>query len=390
MKTGEKKFDEFEELVLELDMARIIFAEEEEEEEEARIVVSIKDITERKRAEVALRKSEKNFRRSLDDAPLGVRIVTIEGETIYANRAMLNIYGYDSIEELRATSTKNRYTPQSYAEFRIRREKRRQGEYTPSEYEISIVRKNSEIRHLLVYRKDILWNGERQFQVIYVDITDCKRLGERLKALILEKETMLNEIHHRVKNNLQIISSLLNTQTSYLRDKKAKEALWNSIARLKIMDMIHTQLYQCQDLTVIDFGLFIRDLIGNISEAYRKAESHVEIKVDACEISLDINNSIPCGLILNELVSNALKHAFPGGKKGEINIRMRSEDNRVVLTVQDNGIGFPESIDPTNRKSMGLDLVNILVRQMNGKIDMQVDSGTTWTIIFSINNERSG
>jgi two-component sensor histidine kinase len=129
-------------------------------------------------------------------------------------------------------------------------------------------------------------------------------------------------------------------------------------------------------------------LIGNISESYRRAEYPVEINVDANEIRLGIDTSIPCGLILNELVSNALKHAFTEGKEGEINIRMRLEDNRVALTVQDNGIGFSKSIDLTNLKSMGLRLVNILVRQMNGKIEMRVDSGTTWTITFSIKNER--
>jgi len=305
MKTSEKTFDEFEELVLELDMARIIFAEEEEEEE-ARIVVSIKDITERKRAEEALRESEEryrqlfeaesdaivlidnatgcileansaaaalygyskeellskknsdlsaepeetqrvtqttpvdvnrvvtvplrfhrkqdgsvfpveitgrflirqgrsvhlaairditerkraedalrqaeeNFRHSLDDSPLGVRIVTMEGETIYTNRAILEIYGYDSIEELRTTPVKKRYTPESYAEFQIRKKKRQQGEYDPPEYEISIVRKNGEIRHLQVFRKEALWNGERQFQAIYLDITERKRAEEALQ-----------------------------------------------------------------------------------------------------------------------------------------------------------------------------------------------------------------
>lgn len=223
---------------------------------------------------------------------------------------------------------------------------------------------------------------------ITTDITDRKHAEEKIKASLLEKETMLKEIHHRVKNNLQVISSLLDMQSSSLQDEKAKEALWESMARVRTMAMIHTRLYQSPDLTMVDFGLFIRDLIGNISQSYGRAAVPVEINVDAGEIRLGIDISIPCGLILNELVANALKHAFPEGKEGEINIRMQSEDSRVVLTVQDNGIGFPESIDLTNLKSMGLKLVNILVRQMNGKIDMQVDSGTTWTITFSIKSER--
>jgi PAS domain S-box-containing protein len=458
-------------------------------------------------AEEDLSRSRENFRRSLDDSPLGVRIVTGEGETIYANRVILDIYGYDSIEELNTTPIKMRYTPESYAEFQIRKEKRRQGLDIPSEYEVSIIRKNGGVRQLQVFRKEVLWDGERQFQVIYQDITerkraeeslrlitdnmsdmvrvtdlqgvnlysspshvkilgykpeervgksgfeivhpddverlikvfsegltnkkpgkaeyrikhadghyvwletmadaimddqgevtaviqssrditDRKRVEEKIKASILEKETMLKEIHHRVKNNLQVISSLLSLQASHLQDEKAREALQESMGRVETMASIHTQLYEFQDLTRVDFVSFIQDLIGNISQSYGRADSPVEINVDAGEISLGIDNSIPCGLILNELVSNALKHAFPEGKEGEINIRMRSEDNRVALTVQDNGIGFPELIDLTKVKSLGLDLVNILVRQMNGEIDMGVVGGTTWTITFPVKRDR--
>ncbi|MGA2333257.1 MAG: PAS domain S-box protein, partial [Syntrophales bacterium] len=137
--------------------------------------------SERKRYEEALRRAEENFRRSLDDSPMGIRIVTIEGETIYANRAILDIYGYNSIDELKATPLKKRYTPKSYAEFQIRREKRNRGDYAPSEYEISIIRKDGEVRNLQVYRKEILWDCERQFQVTYQDITDRKRAEEALR-----------------------------------------------------------------------------------------------------------------------------------------------------------------------------------------------------------------
>jgi PAS domain S-box-containing protein len=143
------------------------------------------DITERKRAEEELRKSEENFRLSLDDSPLGVRIVTVEGETLYANQATLKIYGYDRIEELKRTPLKERYTPESYAEFKTRKEKRERGEVDPSEYEISIMRKNGEVRHIHVFRKEIWWNGARQFQVIYIDITERRKTEEEL--LIIKK-----------------------------------------------------------------------------------------------------------------------------------------------------------------------------------------------------------
>ncbi len=141
----------------------------------------LNNITERKKAEEELRKSEENFRRSLDDSPLGIRIVTAEGETIYANRAILDIYGYDSVEELKKVPLRQRYTPESYADFQIRNEKRRQGKFSPSEYAIRILRKNGEIRHVQVFRKEVIWNGVKQFQVIYHDITEQKRIEEELK-----------------------------------------------------------------------------------------------------------------------------------------------------------------------------------------------------------------
>ncbi len=142
---------------------------------------TIEDITERKQAEEELRRSEENFRHSLDDSPMGVRIVTVEGETIYANRAILDIYGYDSMEDLKTTPVEKRYTPESHADFLIRREKRQQGVDVPSEYTINIIRKDGEIRHLQVFRKEILWDGERQFQVLYNDITDRKRVEDALR-----------------------------------------------------------------------------------------------------------------------------------------------------------------------------------------------------------------
>jgi len=148
------------------------------------IVVNYRDITERKQIEYDLRVSEENFRHSFDDSPLGVRISTIEGETIYANRAILDIYGYDSVEELKKTPLKERYTPGSYAEFQLRKGKRLRGEFGPSEYKISIVRKNGEIRHLYVFRKEIFWNGKKQSQVIYQDITERRQAEEKLRETL--------------------------------------------------------------------------------------------------------------------------------------------------------------------------------------------------------------
>jgi len=176
-----------------------------------------RNINERRQMEDALRKSEENFRRSLDDSPLGVRISTMEGKTLYANRAILDMYGYDKIEELENTPLQERYTPESYAEFKERKRKRLQGEFGPSEYEISIVRKDGEIRHLHVFRKEIFWNGQRQSQVIYEDITLRRRAEDRLN------ET-LESLRQSIKITIQVLGTASEAKDPYMAGHQRRVA----------------------------------------------------------------------------------------------------------------------------------------------------------------------
>ena len=175
------------------------------------------DITERKQMENELRANESNFRHSLDESPLGIRISTTEGETIYANKAILDIYEYGSIEELKNTSIKERYTPKSYAEFQERKQKRLKGEFGPSEYEISIVRKNGEIRHLQVFRKEIFWNGKRQSQIIYQDITERKLAEEKLQKT-------LDSLKKAVGTTIQVLVSALEARDPYTSGHQSRSA----------------------------------------------------------------------------------------------------------------------------------------------------------------------
>jgi PAS domain S-box-containing protein len=208
----------------------------------------IHDISERKQAEEALRSSEENFRRSLDDSPLGVRIVTTEGETVYANRAVLEIYGYDSIEELRTTPVTKRYTPESYAGFQIRKRKRQRGENVPSEYEISIARRNGEVRHLQVFRKEVLWDGERQFQTIYQDITERKRV----EATLRESENCFRELFNNMSSGVAVYEAMRDGQDFVFRDFNRAAERIDSTQREAVLGRSVAEVFP----GVKEFGLF--------------------------------------------------------------------------------------------------------------------------------------
>jgi PAS domain S-box-containing protein len=156
-----------------------------------------------RKLEAELRQSEANFHRTLDDSPMGIHIVTADGEILYANWAVLNLYGYNGTEELQATPAKKRYTPESYAEHQVRKEKRQRGEYVPSNYEISIARKDGKIRHLEVFRKEVLWNGKPQFQVLYNDVTERKKA----EAALLESEVKYSSLVEKGNDGIIISKS---------------------------------------------------------------------------------------------------------------------------------------------------------------------------------------
>jgi len=206
---------------------------------------------------------------------------------------------------------------------------------------------------------------------------------EKIRASLKEKEVLLKEIHHRVKNNLQIVSSLLYMQAAKTEHPGAVAALKESRARIKSMALIHERLYKSPNLASVDMAAYTRNLVSDLQHVYRAEESSVWLTVKIDDIQLGITEAIPCGLIINELVSNALKHAFPKSRGGKIIIQLqKQETNRFVLTVSDNGTGFPDNIDHRNSPSLGLTLVNSLVQQLDGTIELDRREGTTFTIEF--------
>ena len=221
---------------------------------------------------------------------------------------------------------------------------------------------------------------------LHMEVIERKRAEERLQGSLKEKEVLLKEIHHRVKNNLQIILSLLNLQADEIHDPLALEKFKDSQARVRSMALVHEKLYQSQDLGRVDLRGYIEGLASTLIESYDLHNSVCfSLSVEEGIVGIDI--AIPCGLILNELVSNALKHAFPGNRQGEIIVTMSAEPGEAgrrfyTLVVKDNGVGLPKGFDIRRSESLGLCVVNALTEQLGGRMEVGREGGTCFTLTF--------
>jgi two-component system, sensor histidine kinase PdtaS len=218
-----------------------------------------------------------------------------------------------------------------------------------------------------------------------VDISDRKHKEERIQAALREKDILLGEIHHRVKNNLQVIHSLLELQSSKIEDAAALRLLRESQNRIKSMALIHQTLYQSKDFALVDFGAFLDTLAPSLVASYSVDSGRVGLSIEAADVSLPIDAAIPCGLIVNELISNALKHAFPPGTSGRIDIVLaREADGRVLLSVSDDGVGIPGSLDLANTTTLGLQLVNLLADQVGADVVVSRAHPTRFRLCFAV------
>ncbi|MEO9258179.1 MAG: sensor histidine kinase [Crocinitomicaceae bacterium] len=218
---------------------------------------------------------------------------------------------------------------------------------------------------------------------------ETKELNIILASANRDKETLLQEVHHRVKNNLQVISSILSLQNSYTKDIDTKEVLTESIQRIRSMSVIHETLYKSKNFASIDFSSYLYSLTNEIISAY-KDRSDLTLKIiEKLEpLQLDISQAIPCGLIVNELLTNSVKHAFKELKKGEIYLNIREKEGTVFLEIGDNGNGLPENFEFLQSESLGLQLVQTLVEQLEGEIIIERIDGTLFRIQFKLNKKR--
>lgn len=217
-----------------------------------------------------------------------------------------------------------------------------------------------------------------------VDVSDRKARENRIQVAMKEKDLLLSEIHHRVKNNLQVICSLLDLQSSKVEDEIALKLLVESQNRIKSMALIHQKLYEAKDFARVDFSSFIDTLVPNLVSSYCVDPGRITLAIDSADVSLPIDAAIPCGLIINELISNALKHAFPNQRRGQITIQLANEPGgQIVLCVADNGIGIADELDLAGA-TLGLQLITHLADQLGGDLSIQRSNPTRFALRFSL------
>ena len=350
-----------------------------------RLLVTHQDTTPRKLAEERLRENKDRLDLALRSARMGAWHWDIVADKRYFDDQVCYLLGIDPET---FTGTEEEFFGAVHPEDRdvVRSALKRTMDLDePYEPDYRVTWPDGSIRYIAARGRlahDATGKPLRIYGIIW-DITSRKHVEEALKSSLREKEVLLREVHHRVKNNLQVMSSLLNMQSHRLRDPEDRESFRASMDRIRSMALVHDKLYLSRNLARIDFSDYARDLSRNLFLVYAHEQNKdIGIHIDMPPITFDIDTAIPLGLIVSELVSNSFKHAFPESEAGTIRVGLREEGGLMALTVSDTGIGFPEGLDFMNTPSMGMQLVVTLVEQLEGTIDIGRDKGTEFRITF--------
>jgi len=341
-----------------------------------------RDITELKDARDALLESEEWFRTVFQTSPDSILIVDPQEQIIVdVNEGFVNSSGYSREEVVGGSSLELGIWDDPGDRDRFYEAIYEAG--TIDGFELDFRRKDGSVGKGFLSAKILQHHGRPGILINVRDITSLMEAQAQLKDSLSEKEILLKEIHHRVKNNLQVISGLLNLQAHHIDDPMSREIYKESQNRVITMALIHEELYQSENLGQVQFGDYIGNLCNNLMVSYGADRKRIDLKMDAVQSELVVDTVIPCGLIINELVTNSLKHAFPGEREGVITVTFRTlPDEQFQLTVSDNGVGIPEDVDINSTPTLGMQLVTVLVQQLGGTLEVGGETGTIFTITF--------
>ena len=342
----------------------------------------VRDESQQKQAEEAVRQSAELFHSAAEYFPGGFVIYDAQKRFQFVNRNTMEMLKMERGQILGRTNEEV-FGPEVTSQYLPALERCAQEKATQT-LEVSITLPGGSYVRLLSFVPILGGNGElRQILGIGYDITERRRAEEQVEEALKKEVILRREIQHRVKNSIQIISSLLFLQSQELSDPKTLEVLRECQSRARSIALVYGMLSQRSEIARIEFSPYAQQLIGALASAYEIRRSAISFDISAEKILLDIDTAVPCGLIITELVSNALKYAFPECRQGEIKVALeRHGEGQLLLTVSDNGIGLPGGFDLEDQRSLGLRLVRDLALQMGGKVDYQSDRGVTFKVLF--------
>ena len=348
--------------------------------------VIVRDITESKRVEEKRRESEEKYRNIVETANEGILITDNENIITYVNKKFADMLGYN-IEEVIGRPIWGFISDEYKPIVKRNLENRMRG--ISESYELKSIHKDGSFLWLFLNAKPLLDKDGKYMGAMSMltDITERKENEESIRNFEIARK---KEIHHRIKNNLQVISSLLDLQADKFDDLKVIEAFRDSQNRVISMAMIHEELYKEEGSDTLNFSEYLKALADNLFQTYKLNNKDIHLNIDLDENSfLNMDIAVPLGIIVNELISNSFKHAFPDRDKGEISINLRKEEgsNTFVLTFSDNGVGIPENLNIEYLDSLGLQLVTSLVDQLDGKLELKRNNGTEFTIKFTVTDK---
>lgn len=351
------------------------------------VLLIVADKTEKIRAENALRAHEQRYRLLVESSPFGIAIHQ-KGKLVFVNPSACEMMEAENKEQLLGKNIRDLIHSSHLPILEERRKSILNGEKVEYPVEEKLTTLKGNTLDIEVVASVFQINGEKAIQVIATDISQRIKRENMLKKTLSEKEIVISEMHHRVKNNMAVISGLIQMQAMGSKDKKVNEVLYDAVRRIQSIALVHEELYHAKDLQNIMFNEHIEEMIGKIKRDFSNVDVRVHLEMD--EIAINVNQAVPCALFVNEAITNVYRHAFDSGEQGELWVHFKQSGDQVYLIFHDSGKGFSEESLEPGRLSCGINLMQITAEQLHGELEIKTDGGAKVFLKFNRKTKAKG